>query len=89
MNVKKQDNLTLQILEADAVVHKALLLVGYQGSMGEQLKKASPRFRNIDALWKAHKLRNILAHETQKSVSASEHQQAMTTFRHALGDLGL
>ena len=59
-----------QVLEYDKVLDTILTTLGYTGTLGEKLKKAGPRFRNIDDLWWLHKLRNRCAHETDVEVSS-------------------
>ncbi len=78
-----------QVLEADKVLDAALALQGYRGSLGEKLKKAGPRLRNLDAVWRAHKLRNILAHEPHATVDANQAASALAAFRAALQTLGM
>lgn len=52
------------ILEADIMLGDALDAAGYQGaSVGEQLKMANPiQVTTLDLAWKAHKVRNEVAH---------------------------
>jgi hypothetical protein len=78
-----------KIMEADKILDEALRLLDYQGSLGEKLKKAGPRFSNLDALWRAHKLRNRLAHELRMEVSAQQSSEAIGAFRKALRELGM
>lgn len=54
----------LAIIEADIILEEMLDTLGYPGStIGDRLKQASPEtFRTIDDAWKAHKIRNDIAH---------------------------
>lgn len=54
----------LAIIEADIMLEEALEKLGYSGlTIGDKLKQASPQFfRTIDDAWKAHKVRNEIAH---------------------------
>jgi hypothetical protein len=88
-HAEKQDNPTLKIVEADKVLDEALKLLGYSGTLGDKLKKAGPRFTNLNDVWKAHKLRNTLVHELQKKPHESEVKFAMSAFKKALHDLGM
>lgn len=81
------DTPTMKLLHADAVLGKALQIAGYTGSVGDMLKQAGPRFSNEDAVWKAHKLRNMVAHEPHKEFSHKELQQAIQTLKKATDDL--
>lgn len=52
------------ILEADIMLGELLSDKGYRGeSIGEQLKDVNPlQFNTLDLAWKAHKMRNAIAH---------------------------
>lgn len=52
------------IIEADIMLGDMLTEQGYRGaSIGEQLKDANPlQFTTLDLAWKAHKVRNDIAH---------------------------
>jgi hypothetical protein len=63
---------TMRILEYDKILDQLMLELGFKGSTGEKLMKAGPRFSNKDALWRYHKLRNIVAHEHGAGASASD-----------------
>ncbi len=88
-HVKVQKNPTLKIVEADKVLDESLRLLGFAGTLGEKLKKAGPRFRDLDAVWKAHKLRNALVHELQRTPSETEVSSALRAFERGLRDLGM
>lgn len=76
------------ILEADKLLDQALKLKGYEGHLGEKLKQAGSIFSNLDATWKAHKLRNQIAHELDFKLSPSQIKEALNAFKKALQDLG-
>lgn len=86
--VLQQQNPTLKVVEADKILDEALRLLGYAGSLGEKLKAAGPRFRNPNAVWAAHKLRNRLVHELDTPPADREVDQAVDAFHSALTDLG-
>ncbi len=52
------------IIEADSMLGQLLTDQGYRGStIGEQLRDANPlQFTTLDLAWKAHKVRNEIAH---------------------------
>ncbi len=52
------------ILEADIMLGDMLTQVGYRGKeIGEKLRDANPlQFSTLDLAWKAHKVRNDIAH---------------------------
>lgn len=53
------------ILEADIMLGDVLTTIGYPGaSVGEQLRHANPiQMTTLDLAWKAHKIRNEVAHK--------------------------
>jgi hypothetical protein len=55
----------IAILESDIILYDMLDQMGYPGdSIGEKLKQADPStFNTLQDAWKAHKIRNIIAHE--------------------------
>lgn len=85
-----QAELHLSVMEADKLLDHALKARGFGGqTMGDRLKRARSTFRNNNAIWQAHKLRNRLAHESGVAVSASEVSSALAGFKIGLKDLGV
>ena len=80
------------VSEADKLVDNVLRSHGFRGeTMGERLKSARPRFSDYgtyDALWRAHKLRNSLAHDMSFDLVPSQAKEALRDFEHALKALG-
>lgn len=76
-----------KVMEGDKVLDLALTELGYTGSLGDKLKKAGPRFSDINGVWGAHKLRNELAHQTGAAANDSRANSAMRIFERALNDL--
>lgn len=60
-----QSDWRVAILEADIILYDMLTAMGLEGdSIGEMLKKADPQsFITLNDAWRAHKIRNIIAHE--------------------------
>lgn len=75
------------ILDADKLLDYALDRSGYKGSVGEKLKISGARFSDIDGLWRAHKLRNQVAHELG-NINIGDAKKALSQFKRALNDLG-
>lgn len=88
-HAQKQPNPTLKIVEADKILDEALKMLGYQGTLGEKMKKAGPRFSDLNGLWRAHKLRNTLVHDLQAKPSDGDISAAMRGFERGLKDLGM
>lgn len=91
-NTFKKDNklsYAVTVTEADKLLDKALIEAGIMGkTMGERLKKCTGRFEDLDAVWRAHKLRNLIAHETDFEVSYIQAKNALEIYKKALKDLG-
>lgn len=77
------------VMKADKLLDAALKDHGVKGStMGERMKAARSLFRNNNAVWAAHKLRNRVAHENNISVNPKTVQHALKAYKMALKDLG-
>lgn len=78
----------LAILNADKLLDAALKARGFKGdTMGKRMKSAQKSFRNNNAVWAAHKLRNQIAHE-DINVKPQTTKQALVAFKGALKDVG-
>lgn len=91
-NKLSQDNpatFMTTIIEADKLLDKAMIEMGAAGkTMGDRLKKIGSRFSNLNAVWRAHKLRNAIAHESDIEVSFKQASHALQIYKQALKDLG-
>ena len=77
------------ILNADKLLDKALVEMGVPGkTMGERLKRIPSKFTDINGVWRVHKLRNALAHESDFEVSWRQASNALRIYKQALKDLG-
>lgn len=91
-NKLKPDNpasFTTTIIEADKLLDKAMVEMGVYGkTMGDRLKKSGSHFSNLNAVWRAHKLRNAIAHESDVEVTYKQASNALIIYKQALKDLG-
>lgn len=90
-NINKDNAASYQfaILSADKLLDKALKESGVPGdSMGDRLKNSKRKFRDIDKVWTAHKLRNRIAHEVGGTVNPTVAKRMLTIYKNALKDLG-
>ena len=91
-NKLSKDNIAsypLVIIEADKLLDKAMHEIGIPGkTMGERLKKSGSRFSDVNAVWRAHKLRNAIAHESDLEIGYKQATNALTIYKQALKDLG-
>lgn len=79
------------ILEADIMLGDELARAGYVGtSVGEQLKVANPiQLTTLDLAWKAHKLRNDVAHGGEGfALSERDKSVAIDYYKRVFEELG-
>ncbi|PIR69669.1 MAG: hypothetical protein COU47_02065 [Candidatus Niyogibacteria bacterium CG10_big_fil_rev_8_21_14_0_10_46_36] len=76
----------LAVIEADSIMDDLLKRMGYEGiTMGDRLKQIEPSdFESLQAVWKAHKLRNRIAHEPETAVTKSEAEYTIDLFKKGL-----
>ena len=91
-NRLKQDNpasYQVTVINCDKLLDKALIEMGVPGkTMGDRLKRAGGRFTNVNAVWRAHKLRNAIAHEADLEITYKQAFNATKIYKQALKDLG-
>ncbi len=91
-NKLKQDNpasFTVAVIEGDKLLDKAMIEMGIPGkNMGDRLKKGGGRFSDLNGVWRAHKLRNAIAHETDLEITYKQASNALAIYKQALKDLG-
>lgn len=86
---KKLNSPQEAVLEAEKIVSEALKLMGFDDSFAGQLKRNSYFFSDLSGLWRAHKLRNKIAHELGFIPSGREVDRSLNQFQRALKDLGV
>lgn len=80
---------SMTIINGDKLLDKALSEMGAPGkTMGERLKKVGDKFSDVNAVWRAHKLRNAIAHEDDLEISYRQATTALAVYKQALKDLG-
>ena len=76
------------VLEADKLLDYVLKKQGYRGeTMAERLKKAQSQLSDRNGTWRAHKLRNTIAHEVGFDLVPSQVNEALRDYEKALKDL--
>lgn len=80
----------LAVIEADKFVDDALKTAGFKGeTMGERLMMIKPdQIINLQLLWDAHKLRNLLVHDPNYNVTHRQAILAVEAFGLVLKELG-
>ena len=81
----------LAVIEADKFVDDALKTKGFPGeTMGERLMMIKPQeLSSLQDLWDAHKLRNLLVHETSYQLRHEQALGAINSFEKVLRELGV
>lgn len=90
-NLKQDNSATFMttIIEADKLLDKAMIEMGVPGkTMGDRLKRSGGKFTELNSVWRAHKLRNAIAHESDLEVSYKQASNALAIYKKALKDLG-
>lgn len=75
------------IIEADKLLDFVLKKRGFEGSLGDKLKRAEKYFSHADHVWAAHKMRNRCVHEVGFDVTETEARKAISSYKQALWDL--
>ena len=76
-----------RVIEAEKIIDHALVTLGFNGTFGEKLTKAGPRFADVEAIWRAHKVRNRIAHEVGVMVTLTDADTAVAAFRKGVSNL--
>jgi hypothetical protein len=77
------------VIDCDKLLDKAMVEIGIPGkNMGERLKHSKDKFTDINSVWRAHKLRNALAHEADLEITYRQALAALAIYKKALKDLG-
>ncbi len=78
------------VMQADSFLDGVMRTAGGQGtSFADRLRSLERRFEHTtyQAVWDAHKLRNVIAHE-HPTVTAAQARAALAAFRRAASQLG-
>jgi len=84
-----EDNLRLALIEADNLFDDLLKQMRLPGeSMADRLKYIdSSQVSNIDEIWRAHKLRNVLVHNHEYPIARNEMEFGVKAYEKALKEL--
>jgi hypothetical protein len=88
-NSFKESEWKLAVIEADKLVDDVLKTAGFPGeSMGERLMLIKPdQLLNLQYLWDAHKLRNLLVHDANYQITHRQAIWAVEAFENVLREL--
>lgn len=84
-----ENDLRLAIIEADTLIDEVLKEHNYPGNdMGERLKSIHPyEYKCLDDLWRAHKIRNRIAHDSDFHLTIEESKEVLAVYHQALEEL--
>ena len=89
LNKDNSASYVLAVINGDKLLDKALVEMGVPGkTMGDRLKRIGGKFTDVNAVWRAHKLRNVIAHEQDYELTYRQAANALTIYKQALKDLG-
>lgn len=80
------------LFEADKLLDYVMIGKGFAGeTMGERLQSSTARtsYRDLNAIWSAHKLRNQMAHEVNHDFVPAQVQKAIKDLKDGINDLGV
>jgi len=79
------------VIEADKLIDELLRKAGFQGdTMGERLRSIEPgAIASLQDLWDAHKIRNLIAHDTEYTLRYAEARDAIRKYEKVLRELGV
>jgi len=85
----EQASYHLAVLEADKFLDFILRAGRFKGeTMADRMRSAEKHFKNKNAVWAAHKLRNQIAHETDFEANYGQAMKALLNYKQGLKDLG-
>ena len=89
LNKNDEANLRLALIEADNLFDDLLKQMRLPGaSMADRLKYLdSSQISNIDEIWQAHKLRNVIVHNPEYSIAKNEIEFGVKAYEKALKEL--
>lgn len=82
-------NLKLAVIEAESILDDILKRMALPGKdMGERLEQINKQQLNsLDEVWEAHRLRNLIVHQSGIKISYQEAERAVRSYEKALKEL--
>lgn len=79
----------IAVIKADAIFDDVLEDMGLPGpTLGDRLKQLdTAKLESLNDVWEAHKLRNRIAHETERVLTHTESERAVRLFEQGLREL--
>lgn len=91
MSTMHEAEYKLAIIEADKLFDDLLQKMAYKGKdMGDRLKQiTTEQLSSINAIWKCHKIRNLISHDVNYHLTFSEAQWVIQMYEDAFIELGV
>ncbi|MBI5912819.1 hypothetical protein HY839_00030 [Candidatus Azambacteria bacterium] len=91
MRTMQEAEYKLAIIEADKLFDDLLQKMAYKGKdMGDRLKQiTTEQLSNVNAIWKCHKIRNLISHDVNYHLTYSEAQWVIQIYEDAFIELGV
>ena len=91
MRTMQEAEYKLAIIEADKLFDDLLQKMAYKGKdMGDRLKQiTTEQLSSINAIWKCHKVRNLISHDVKYHLTFSEAQWVIQMYEDAFIELGV
>lgn len=87
---RQENTMPLAVIEADKLLDKALKDRGFRGeTMAERMVAAKNELKKREQVWRAHKLRNRLVHETNTQLNKRLAIDTLLSYKKAMKDLGV
>lgn len=85
------DSLRVAIIEADAMVDRLLKQIGFKGdTLAERLQRIKAAdLASLERVWRAHKIRNHLAHTPGYKITSEEAKAALEDYESFFKELGI
>lgn len=90
LNSTRSGEWKFAIVEADKLVDDGLKAAGFKGeSMGERMMIIRPgQLTNLGRLWEAHKIRNLVVHDSSFQIRHDKATEVIESFESVLRELG-
>jgi len=86
---RNESDCKLAVIEADKLLDDILKKMGYRGtSLGDRLSQLKlSDLSNIDKVWSAHKVRNLIVHDSNYKLSLDETEKVIKIYEETLNNL--
>ncbi len=91
MATMRESEYKLAIIEADKLFDMLLEKMGFKGKdMNARLSQIdSSQLQSVQGVWESHKVRNMLAHDTNYHISFTDAQRVIANYERAFEELGI